>query len=148
MIMLLSSSSSLLLLVQVLLVISKFSSASVLQCLCVSSSYELCKVFQKQCSVLCLCNQFVFDWLVGWWVGEWMDWLIQIDWSIDWFSGLVWWCLWLICHYRSLKQTQQGLKIVIICCVCFAVVVTLALIITICVLPPQVIFGIHSVSDL
>ena len=43
-----------------------------------------------------------------------------------------------LCHFRSLKQTQQGLKVVIISCICFAFIVTLALIITIIVLPDQV----------
>ena len=38
---------------------------------------------------------------------------------------------------RTLKQTQEGLKIVIISCIVFAVSVTVALVITIAVLPPQ-----------
>ena len=41
-------------------------------------------------------------------------------------------------HCRTLKQTQEGLKVVIISCICFAITVTVALVITIAVLPPQV----------
>jgi len=50
------------------------------------------------------------------------------------------WCdfdAWFVMR-RSLKQTQQGLKVVVISCIVFAIAVTVALIITIAVLPPQV----------
>jgi len=52
-------------------------------------------------------------------------------------------CVWLC--FRTLKQTQQGLKIVIISCICFAIVVTLALVITIAVLPPQVSYAVSLI---
>jgi len=40
-----------------------------------------------------------------------------------------------------LKQSQEGLKVVVISCICFAVTITVALVITIAVLPPQVSFA-------
>jgi len=41
---------------------------------------------------------------------------------------------------RSFNQMQDGLKAVIITCICFSISVTVALVITIAVLPPQVSF--------